>query len=72
MSVSFVEQKYTIQESNSNGADGNVSVCIKLEGKTERPVSVSVSTSECGTARGLIFSSNADTIFSFLFFLRWS
>ena len=57
VSVSFAEERYTIRESNSDGTDGNGSVCIELEGKTQRPVTVYVSTRECGTARGLLACS---------------
>ena len=66
VSVSFEEERYILQESNSDGTDGNVSVCIKLEGKTQRPVSVNVSTSQCGTARGLHTKKSANLLFSFL------
>ena len=53
VSVSFEEERYILQESNGDGTDGNVSVCLKLYGKTQRPVTVYVSTA--GTAIGCFF-----------------
>ena len=56
VSVSFEEERYTLPESNSDGTDGNISVCLKLYGKTQRPVTVYVSTNDdAGTVIGCFF-----------------
>ena len=54
MSLSWQKNQYVLPETN-NGMEGHVIVCIEMEGKTQRPVTVYVSTNDyVGTATGLL------------------
>ena len=61
MLVSFVEEEYILPESTSDGMGGYVPVCVELEGATQRPVTVYVSTSG-GTATGRKISTKFSSL----------
>ena len=44
----FEEYEYILPESTSDGMGGYIPVCVELEGTTQRPVTVYVSTNDHG------------------------